>query len=478
MNLSHLIILFILYIGIINIIICKKEKKEDEFTEYINWCGYNKIYKYPSLNFTKKIKGTKTLYKLFTNETIPENTTIIKIPSQLILNITKVLDLINSDELKQQYEQFMENEIYEDDYSPELKKDEAFLSYIFYQIHENKKKVLRTKFYHKFKYFINSIKVKEDYSPFFFDDTSVSKLYLSYINTLYTINKKNFEHETYIFKGDEYYKKDIDYDEYLPIRIAIINTGLKISEQKYLVPLINLIRTDYIKYNSNFTIEKDGSINIYATKTIKENEEIIFYSPKMSNAQRLLFEGRTYPELIDYFDEYLVPAFGISLYVRFNIEDPDLEFNNYINLMEEGFEEDAIYIYKEHKDILKRKGEENIEDKSGKGWPFEILLNNLKAFKEYIANFGNDKIYEYFKEKEDRINVERVILGDKKILEKAYKEAEIKASEYIDLSSRRTDDDDENDNNNNNKEKDNKNKENENKENDKKDNEDNDKTDL
>ena len=59
-------------------------------------------------------------------------------------------------------------------------------------------------------------------------------------------------------------------------------------------------------------------------------------------------------------------------------------------------------------------------------------------------------MYEYFKEKEDRVNVERVILGDKKILEKAYKEAEIKAGEYIDLSSRRTDDD--NDNNDSNKE--------------------------
>ena len=455
MNLSHLLFLLIVRIGIINIIICKKEKeKEDEFKEYINWCGYNKIYRHSSLNFTKEVKGTKTLYKLFTNETIPENTTLIKIPSTLILNITKILDLINSDELKEQYNLFMESEIYEDDYSTEFKKDEAFLSYIFYQIHQNKKKVIRTKFYHKFKYFINSVKIREDNTPFFFDDTSVSKLYLSYINTLYTMNKKNFEHETYIFKGDSYYKKDIDYDEYLPIRIAIINTGLSISEQKYLVPLLNLIRTDYIKYNSNYTIEKDGSINIYSTRTIKDNEEIIFYSPKMSNAKRLLFEGRTYPELNYYFDEYLVPAFGVSLYVRFNIEDPDLEFNNYINLMEEDFEDDAIYIYKEHSDILKRKGEENIEDKSGKAWPYEILLNNLKAFKEYIANFGHDKIYEYFEEKEDRINVERVILGDKKILEKAYKEAEIKAGNYIDLSSRRTEDDDDN-NNKDNKEKNN-----------------------
>ena len=440
MKLFHIITLITLHITIINIISCKKEKQEDEFTEYIKWCGYNKIFIYPSLNFTKKIKNTKTLYKLFTNETIKENTTLIKIPSELVLNITKILDLINSKELKEQYDQFMDNEIYDDDYSPEFKKDEAFLSYIFYQIHENRKKVIKTKFYHKFKYFINSIKIKEDYTPLFFDDVSVNKLYLSYINTLYTINKKKFEHETYIFKSDDYYKRDIDYDEYLPIRIAIVNNGLAISEQKYLVPLLNLIRTDYIKYNTNFTLEEDGSIIIYSTKEIKDNEEIIFYSPKMSNARRLLFEGRTYPELNEYFDEYLIPAFGISLYVKFNIEDPDLEFNNYINLIEEGYEEDAIYIYKEHLDILKR--DEPIEDKSGKGWPYEILLNNLKAFKEYIVNFGKDKIYEYFKEKEDRINIERVLLGDKKILTKAYEDTEIKAGEYIDLSSRRTDDSD------------------------------------
>ena len=70
MNLSNLIILFILYFGIINIIICKKEKKEDEFTEYINWCGYNKIYRHSSLNFTKEVKGTKTLYKLFSETAV------------------------------------------------------------------------------------------------------------------------------------------------------------------------------------------------------------------------------------------------------------------------------------------------------------------------------------------------------------------------------------------------------------------------
>ena len=52
-------------------------------------------------------------------------------PQNLLLNITKILDLIKSEEIKKQYELFMDNDIYEDDYSPEFQKDVAFLSYLF-----------------------------------------------------------------------------------------------------------------------------------------------------------------------------------------------------------------------------------------------------------------------------------------------------------------------------------------------------------
>ena len=446
MQFSFILLILLFQIICINFISCKQssEKKSDndDLTDYLIWARYNNLSMHPSLKFTKKIKNMKTLYNLYTKETIPENTTLIHIPSNIILNITKILDLINLPELKKQYEEFMDNDIYEDDYSPELKKDEAFLTYIFYQIHDGKKKILKSKFYKKYKHYINSFQINSEYDPLFFDDVGVNKLYLSYINTLYSMNKRNFEQETYIFKGYSYYKRDIDYDEYLPIRIAVINNGLTISEQKYLIPVLNMINTDYIKYNSNFTLESDGSIRIYSTREIQAQEEIIFFSKEMSNARRLLFEGRTYPELNYYFDEYLIPAFGISLYVKFNLDDPDLEFTNYINLLEDGYEEDAINIYKDHLDILKR--DDPVEDKSGKGWPFEILLNNLKAFKEYIISFGKDKIYEYFDDKDVRINVERVILGDKKILEKAYEETELKAGDYIDLNSRKTDDSEDN----------------------------------
>ena len=97
----------------------------------------------------------------------------------------------------------MDNEIYEDDYSPEFKKDEAFLTYIFFQIHEGRKKLTKTIFYKKYKHYINSLKINPDFKPLFFDSVGANKLYLSYINTLYTINKRNFELETYIFKSEQ-----------------------------------------------------------------------------------------------------------------------------------------------------------------------------------------------------------------------------------------------------------------------------------
>ena len=61
-------------------------------------------------------------------------------PPNLLLNITKILDLIKAEEIKKQYELFINNDIYEDDYSPEFQKAVSFLSYLFYQIHEGRKK--------------------------------------------------------------------------------------------------------------------------------------------------------------------------------------------------------------------------------------------------------------------------------------------------------------------------------------------------
>ena len=106
-----------------------------------------------------------------------------------------------------------------------------------------------------------------------------------------------------------------------------------------------------------------------------------------------------------------------------------------MNLTEEDFDEYPIAEYIEHLDILKSH-DDNRTDRTGKGYPYEILINNLKAYKEYLNNFNLGTIYSYFEKINDRINIERIIKGEAKILNNAYEFAQKKAAKYINLKSR------------------------------------------
>ena len=52
-----------------------------------------------------------------------------------------------------------------------------------------------------------------------------------------------------------------------------------------------------------------------------------------------------------------------------------------------------------------------------------------------VNNFNLGTIYAYFDKKNDRINIERIIKGEAKILNSAYEFAQKKAAKYINLKS-------------------------------------------
>ena len=99
--------------------------------------------------------------------------------------------------------------------------------------------------------------------------------------------------------------------------------------------------------------------------------------------------------------------------------------------MDKDFDENAIEVYKDHLDILKDDRKRN--DTSGIRWPYEILMNNIKSYKEYIKNYNKDSIYENFHDVDIRNNIERIIKGESRILEKAYLFVRKKASKYFDV---------------------------------------------
>ncbi len=369
--------------------------------------------------------------KFISKSEIKKNETILIIPYNLMFTVDKALKLIASKKLRKQFHQLKTEEfIYIEFEDEEYRKEEAFLAYILYLMEFRPKKYQKTLFYEEYKYYLESLKIEPRIKPLFFDNEGCEKLYMTYVNTLYKSIKKNYEEEIFIFKGETYNKKDIDYDDYLPHRINVHNKGMNIFRHKHMVPFFNYFDTDYINYNANYKIEEDGSIRIYAKKNINKYDEIIIKSPKMTNARYLLFKGKTYDKLINYYDEYLIPAFGVSLYYRFDIQDPELEDEHFINLMDKDFDEDAIEIYRENKDVFK---DERNKNGTTYGFLYEILMNNIKTFKEYLKDFNLDRVYEYFEDVESRNNIARIVKGEAKIVEQAYGFVRKKAKKYFDV---------------------------------------------
>jgi len=404
-----------------------------DYNELFEWGIKNKLILSSSIQISSREQ-----INFISKNNIKPNETLLTIPYNIMFTVEKALKLIKSKQLKKQYEEYKNIEFDDDEIDDiviGLRKEESFISYILYLTEHRPKKYKKTKFYENYKNFIESLKVKPKYMPLFYDTEALEKLYLTYTSTLYNKLKRDYEEEIMIFKGELFNKKNIEFEDFIPHRITVHGKSIEILGHKTMVPFLNLFETNYINYNSNYSIENDGSIKIFSLKEIKKGEEIILSSPKMSNPKRLLFEGRTYEELIDYFDEYLLPIFGVSLYINFKIEDPELEYKYFMNLTEEDFDEYPVAEYSEHLDILKNS-DYNRTDKSGKGYPYEILINNIKSYKEYLNNFNLGTIYSYFEKIDDRVNIERIIKGEAKILNKAYEFALKKAAKYIDLKSR------------------------------------------
>ena len=406
----------------------QKTTNKELITNILEW-GKENNFTLPSFIDISEEKDPKFI----TKKIIEKNETLFIIPYSLMFTTEKALNLLNSKKLKNQFHRMKREEFlyieYEDE---EFRKEESFLSYILYLMEKKPKKYQKTKFYEEYKYYLEALRIRPRIKPLFFDNDTLEKLYMTYLNTLYKSIKRDYEEEIFIFKGESYNKKEIDYEDYLPHRINVHNKGFKILGHKTMVPFFNFFETDYINHNANYTIEKDGSIRIYSKKTIQKYEEIIIASTKKTNQRSLLFEGKTYEKLTNYFDEYLIPAFSISLYYRFDIVDKDLENQYFINLKEDDFDENAVEIYKDNINIL--KDEHRKDNNVTYGYLYEILLNNIKSYNEYIKNFNLDKIYEYIKEPDSRAHIARIIKGESYILEKANSLVRKRAAKYIDLN--------------------------------------------
>ena len=400
---------------IINISIASVDPSLNSFNKasFIEWGIKNNLIISPYIELSSSSERSKI--RFIAKDDIPRKEELLTIPYSLMFNLSKILELINSKSLNKQYKEFSKlNLTYKQDKQniSDFRKEGAFISYILYLIQHKPKKYGKTKFYEMYENYLNILKTYTFKSPIFYDQDQVEYLAGTHLSNVYDDMKKIYQTEIDIFSNESYYKKELDFDEYVRNRLIVYNKGVNISNKWHLVPFLNFFDYEYNKNNANYTIEKNGDIKIYSKKKIKKGDEIILKSKKMSNINRLLLEGKTCEKLINYFDEYLISAFSPGLYYSYGINDVDYFKNYFVNLIDEDFDSKANNIYFETAEMLHGDGSDN--------WAYDVQENNLHFYKEHFEKITKSQIYDIFYDKDDRINIERIYRGEKKVIDDAY----------------------------------------------------------
>jgi len=270
-------------------------------------------------------------------------------------------------------------------------------------------RILTDLHYEFYENYLESLKKYSVRSPLFYDENQIEYLAGTFLSKTIDIFQKIYEDEIKIFSNESYYKKELDYDEFVHYRLVVHNKGLNITNHCTLVPFLNIIESDLTLYNSYHIIKENGDIKIISKKDIKKGDEIILNSYNKPNPLRLVLEGKTEEKLVNYFEEFWISAFSPGLYYQYGIQDIDF-FRNYdINLLDKDFVSKCIKLYSDNAEYLNGDGSEI--------WSYNVLESNLYFYKEHFDTITKTKIYEIFYNKDDRINIERIVRGEKKMIE-------------------------------------------------------------
>lgn len=412
------ILLLLLFIIIIN---C--EKNNENIDIFLDWGLKNKL----QISSSIEVLSEKNKIKFIAKEDIPKKKELLTIPNKIMFNISKALELINSKNLNKQYKQFEKLNLTYKYNTSDFRKEESFITYIFYLIQHKPKKYQKTKFFEFFEKYLESLDRYTIKSPLYYEQEQIEFLSSSFLSRAIETMKKTYEDEIHILSKDSFYKKDLDYDDYVHHRFPIHNKGLNISNHWTLVPFLNVIDEDYTSYNANYTIEENGDVKILSRRNIKKGDEIVLKSPKMNNIKRFLYEGKTNEKLYDYYDEYNISAFSRGIYYYYKIKDNEDLKNIYVNIKTKDFDSIITGIYLDYVGVLNGDGSDT--------WAYDVLDKNLKYYKEYFERITLSKIYEYFSDKDDRINIERIIRGEKKMIEKAIKRISKTINQFMQIQS-------------------------------------------
>ena len=388
---------------------------------FLEWGLRNNLKLSPYLD---TVTLPKNKIKFIAKTDIPNNKDLLIIPYSLMFNLNKALELINSKTLHKQNTEFQKIYLNFQPKNAEFRKEESFLSYILYLVKHKPKKYHKTKFVEIYQKYLEFLQKYYPKSPLFYQPNQIQYLAGTYLDRQLDDIRIIYQDEVDVFTNKAFNKKVLDFDKYAHYRLAINKYGLNIFNHWTLVPFLNFFNDDCFSYNANYTIEKNGDVRIYSLKEIKEGDEIILFSEKITNAKKLIMEGKTSEKLVDYFTEYPISAFSPGLYYQYGINDKAYFESYYVNILEDDFDSQMLKIYKEHAELLHGDGSD--------AWAYDVVEINLNSYKEHFEGITLNKIYDIYYDTDDRINIERIIRGEGKIVKDIYDKANKIIDKFLD----------------------------------------------
>ena len=392
-----LIITFILLIVNIN---SKTTKDSDLLFE---WGKNNSVFISDKIGINYTSENIKNFY---VKEEIDKNEVIMTIPPELILNIKTALNLYGP-KTKKLYDKYKKEKFEFVNEFLSYRKQQSFLAYLMLQGSKH-----NNKFHKFFQYFMNTFETNLDGFPLFYNNEQFSLLTMSQFGNEIFQTKTLFEEE-YSILDQKILSKGLDYDEYLKFRTYTLSKGNNITGLCSLIPFTDILDIHPTKYNLKLEFNlSDYGAKVIATKKIKMKRRLKLKVQTGQNSNSLIFYGKTFKELENTVNSFLVPYIS-SQYLTEKNMDQSLANNEKIDLAHEKFYEEAMKTYMDFSKKIKQDGS-----------PLSALYifkDNLNAMRKKYDDVSTSQIHKAFFTQRDIDNVKRVINLEKRFYDEKMK---------------------------------------------------------
>ena len=397
MSLSILIISILSFISNIN------AKSTKDFDLLLEWGKNHSVFISDKIGINYTSENLKNFY---VKEDIEKNETIMIIPPELVLNIKSALNLYGP-KTKKLYEKYKKEKFeYVNEYL-KYRIQQSFLAYLLLsgEKHNNK-------FHKYFQYFTNTFESNLDNYPVFYNNEQFGLLTMSQFgNEIY--QAKMIYEEEYGILDQKVLSKGLDYDEYLKYRTYTLSKGNNITGLCSLIPFVDILDIHPTKYNLKleFNLDEYG-VKVISTKKIKPKRRLRLKVNNMQNSNMLIFYGRTFNELKNTVNNFLIPYVS-SQYLTEKNMDQNLAIQDKLDLTHEKFYEEAMDTYMKFSKKIKQDGS-----------PLSALYifkDNLKALRKKYDEVTTSQIHKTFFTQKDIDNVIRILSTEKRFYDEKMK---------------------------------------------------------